>query len=79
MTTAPGDANGAESVDLRFLTRDVSAEEAAAVTAVIVAAVREEESAPPPPARSEWSHPRSAVRAPVEVGPGRWAGSARCR
>ena len=42
MTTAPGDSNGAEAVDLRFLTRDVTAEEAAAVTAVVVAAVGEE-------------------------------------
>jgi hypothetical protein len=79
MTTAPGDSNGAESVDLRFLTRDVTAEEAAAVTAVVVAAVGEERSVPARPARSDWSHPRSAVRAAVEVGPGRWAGSARCR
>jgi hypothetical protein len=79
MTTGSANANGAESVDLRFVTRDVSAEEAAAVTAVVVAAVREEQSVPPAPARSAWSHPRSAVRAPIEVGPGRWAGSARCR
>ena len=41
MTTAPGEPNGAESIDLKFLTRNVSAEEAAAVTAVLVAAVRE--------------------------------------
>ena len=79
MTTASGSPNGADSVDLRFLTGDVTAEEAAAVTAVVVAAVHEEQAAPPPRARSDWSHPRSAVRAPVEVGPGRWAGSARCR
>ncbi|MBM7504127.1 acyl-CoA carboxylase epsilon subunit [Agromyces aurantiacus] len=77
MTTASGEANGAESIDLTFLTRRVSADEAAAVTAVLVAAVREEQSAPPPPARSEWAHPRSAVRPPIEVGPRRWAFSAR--
>lgn len=79
MTTASGAPNDADSVDLRFLTRDVTADEAAAVTAVVVAAVHDEQAAPPPLARSDWSHPRSAVRAPIEVGPGRWAGSARCR
>jgi hypothetical protein len=79
MTTASGAPDGADSVDLRFLSRDVTAEEAAAVTAVVVATVHDEQAAPPPPARSDWSHPRSAVRAPIEVGPGRWAGSARCR
>lgn len=79
MTTASETPNGADSVDLRFLTRDVTAEEAAAVTAVVVAAVQQEQAAPLPPARNDWSHPRSAVRAPIEIGPGRWAGSARCR
>ncbi|MFE5672415.1 acyl-CoA carboxylase epsilon subunit [Agromyces sp. NPDC056523] len=73
MTTASGDANDAASIDLKFRTRDVTAEEAAAVTAVIVAAVGEEQVAPPPPARSEWAHPRGAARPPVEVGPRRWA------
>lgn len=77
MTTASGEPNGAEPIDLRFLTRDVTAEEAAAVTAVIVAAVREEQGAPPPPARSAWSHPRNALRPPIEVGPGRWGSALR--
>jgi hypothetical protein len=77
MTTAPGEPDGAESIDLKFKTRNVSAEEAAAVTAVLVAAVHEERAVPPPAARSEWSHPRAAVRPPVEVGPRRWAYSAR--
>ena len=78
MTTASGDASdAASSIDLKFLTRDVSAEEAAAVTAVIVAAVGEEQAAPPPPGRSEWAHPRGAVRPQVEVGPRRWAMSVR--
>ena len=76
MTTATGNGNDAESIDLRFLTTDVSPEEAAAVTAVIVAAVREEHAAPPPEPRSDWAHPRNAVRSPIEVGPGRWALSA---
>lgn len=77
MTTASGQADGAESIDLKFLTRDVSAEEAAAVTAVLVSAVHDEQAAPPPPARSEWAHPRSALRPPIDVGPRRWAYSAR--
>ena len=77
MTTAPGEANDAESIDLKFLTRNVSAEQAAAVTAVLVAAVREEHAGPPPAGRSEWAHPRAALRPPVEVGPRRWAFSAR--
>ncbi|HEX6955843.1 MAG TPA: acyl-CoA carboxylase epsilon subunit [Agromyces sp.] len=77
MTTASGEPNGAEPIDLRFLTRDVSAEEAAAVTAVLMAAVREEPSAPPASARSAWSHPRNALRPPIEVGPGRWESALR--
>ena len=77
MTTASGKPNGAESIDLRFLSRGVSAEEAAAVTAVLVATVRDERAAPPPAGRSEWAHPRSAVRPHIEVGPRRWAHSAR--
>lgn len=77
MTTASGEPNGAEPIDLRFLTRDVSAEEAAAVTAVLMAAVREEPSALPAPARSAWSHPRNALRPPIEVGPGRWGSALR--
>ena len=77
MTTASGEPNGAESIDLSFLSRGVSAEEAAAVTAVLVATVRDEGAAPPPAGRSEWAHPRSAVRPHIEVGPRRWAHSAR--
>jgi hypothetical protein len=77
MTLASGDPEGAEAIDLRFLTRDVSAEEAAAVTAVVLAAVGEEQSAPPPPSRSEWSHPRNALRPTIEVGPGRWSSALR--
>lgn len=77
MTTAPGEPNGAESIDLKFLTRNVSAEEAAAATAVLVAAVREEQAVPPPAGRSQWAHPRAAVRPPIEVGPRRWTFSAR--
>lgn len=77
MTTASGEPNGAEPIDLRFLTRDVSAEEAAAVTAVILAAVGEVEATPAPASRSAWSHPRNALRPPIEVGPGRWESALR--
>ena len=77
MTTASGEAEGAESIDLRFLSRGVSAEEAAAVTAVLVATVHDEPAAPPHAGRSEWAHPRSALRPHVEVGPHRWTHSAR--
>jgi hypothetical protein len=77
MTTASGEANGAESIDLKFLSRGVSAEEAAAVTAVLAATVHDEQAAPPPAGRSEWAHPRSALRPYIEVGPRRWAHSAR--
>ena len=69
MTTATGNGNDAESIDLRFLTKDVPVEEAAAVTAVLVAAVREEHAAPPPEPRSDWAHPRNAVRSPIEPAP----------
>ncbi|MGR2753296.1 acyl-CoA carboxylase epsilon subunit [Agromyces arachidis] len=77
MSIAAAGPNGDESVDLRFVTADVSPEEAAAVTAVIVAAVHEEQAAPPPPARSAWSHPRNALRPPIEVGAGRWSAALR--
>ena len=77
MSTVSGASDGAEAFDLRFVTRDVSPEAAAAVTAVLVAAVGEEQSAPPPPARSDWSHPRNALRPRVEVGPGRWSSALR--
>lgn len=77
MTTAPGEANGAASIDLKFLSRGVTAEEAAAVTAVLVATVHDEQAAPPRAGRSEWAHPRSALRPQIEVGPRRWVHSAR--
>ena len=77
MTTASGEADGAESIDLKFLSRGVSAEEAAAVTAVLVATVHDEPAALPSAGRSEWAHPRSALRPPIEVGPRRWTHSAR--
>ena len=71
--TPDGDAT---VVDLRILTRGVTAEQAAAVTAVLVAAVAEDAAAlamVEEPVRSEWASPRHALRRPVEVGRGRWA------
>ncbi|BDZ53783.1 acyl-CoA carboxylase epsilon subunit [Agromyces marinus] len=65
------------ALDLRFATRNVTAEEAAAVTAVLVQAIAEGDPEPVPERRSEWSHPRNAVRSPIVVGPGRWVASAR--
>jgi hypothetical protein len=76
MTSASPDGAD-EALDLRFVTRDVTAEEAAAVTAVLVGAVREDRGAPEPAPRNDWSHPRNALRPRLEVGTGRWAASAR--
>ncbi|WP_353828573.1 acyl-CoA carboxylase epsilon subunit [Agromyces sp. SYSU T0242] len=76
MTSASPEGD-AETLDLRFLTRDVTPEEAAAVTAVMVATVHEDREVPEPQRRSDWSHPRGALRPRIEVGPGRWVGSAR--
>ncbi|WP_438855356.1 acyl-CoA carboxylase epsilon subunit [Agromyces sp. M3QZ16-3] len=76
MTSASTDGD-AESLDLRFLTRDVKAEEAAAVTAVLAATVRESQGEHEPAPRNDWSHPRNALRPRIEVGRGRWAASAR--
>ncbi|MRX42924.1 acyl-CoA carboxylase epsilon subunit [Agromyces kandeliae] len=76
MTSAPQEGD-AEALDLRFLTRDVRADEAAAVTAVLATTVREAHGEYEVTPRSEWSHPRNALRPRVEVGPGRWAASGR--
>jgi hypothetical protein len=77
MTTASSAANDAETLDLRFVTKDVTAEEAAAVTAVLLASVREQHAVPPTPVRNDWAHPRRALRSAVEPGPGRWASPLR--
>ncbi|GAA1055621.1 hypothetical protein GCM10017608_22750 [Agromyces luteolus] len=76
MTSASPEGD-AEALELRFLTRDVTADEAAAVTAVLVTTVREARGEHEVPSRNDWSHPRNALRPRVEVGPGRWAASAR--
>ena len=77
MTTASGEAEGAESIDLRFLSRGVSAEEAAAVTAVLVATVHDEPAAPPHAGRRAERGCAHSLRPHVEVGPHRWTHSAR--
>lgn len=76
MTSASPEGDD-EALDLRFLTRDVTPEEAAAVTAVLVRTVREAQSGDEPAPSNDWSHPRNALRPRIEVGHGRWAGSAR--
>ncbi|MFC9917603.1 acyl-CoA carboxylase epsilon subunit [Agromyces binzhouensis] len=76
MTSAPQEGD-AQALDLRFLSRDVTADEAAAVTAVLVATVREAQGEHEVTPRNDWSHPRNALRPRVEVGPGRWTASAR--
>ncbi|RXZ43191.1 acyl-CoA carboxylase epsilon subunit [Agromyces binzhouensis] len=76
MTSAPQEGD-AQALDLRFLSRDVTADEAAAVTAVLVATVRDAHGEHEVTPRNDWSHPRNALRPRVEVGPGRWTASAR--
>ncbi|GAA1059507.1 acyl-CoA carboxylase epsilon subunit [Agromyces bracchium] len=76
MTSASPEGD-ADSLDLRFLTREVTAEESAAVTAVLAATVRDAQGDHEPTPRNDWSHPRNALRPRIEVGPGRWAASAR--
>ncbi|KRE26024.1 acyl-CoA carboxylase epsilon subunit [Agromyces sp. Soil535] len=64
---------------IRFVTRDVSDEEAAAVTAVLLAALEEGTAAAPvaEPARAPWVQSAGALRTPFPVGPGNWVRSAR--
>ena len=80
-TTATRVAAGDDRVDaIRFVTRQVSDEEAAAVTAVLLAALDEaggaaaidEESR-----RDPWVRSGNALRAPIEVGRGAWSRSTR--
>ncbi|GAA4367519.1 acyl-CoA carboxylase epsilon subunit [Agromyces bauzanensis] len=69
----------ARAADLRFVTRDVTHEEAAAVTAVILAAIDEQsvEASVAEPARDAWVQSAHALRSPIAVGPGSWARSVR--
>ncbi|HEY6800823.1 MAG TPA: acyl-CoA carboxylase epsilon subunit [Agromyces sp.] len=77
-TDATVDAD-ARAAQLRFVTRDVSHEEAAAVTAVVLASLDEHtgEASEPEPTRDPWVRSGRALRAPLEVGPGAWKRSAR--
>jgi len=77
---APGSDEADARVDtIRFVTRDVSDEEAAAVTAVLLAALDEGTAVAPvaEPARNPWVQSAGALRAPFPVGPGSWGRSAR--
>ena len=77
ISNAPGDV-GASA--FRFVSRNVSAEEAAAVTAVLLTALDEEASAAAFAAelgRDPWVRSARALRAPIDVGPGNWRRSAR--
>ena len=73
-----GAAEGDErAAALRFVTRDVTDEEAAAVTAVLLAALDEgvPEAAAEEAGRDRWVRSSGAMRAPLAVGPGNWARS----
>ena len=76
-----GDAEGDARVDaIRFVTRQVSDEEAAAVTAVLLAALDEAGGAAAideEPRRDPWVRSGNALRAPIEVGRGAWSRSTR--
>ena len=72
------DADDERADAIRFVTRDVSDEEAAAVTAVVLAALDDAAGAPvAEAARDPWVRSAGSLRAPFPVGPGRWARSAR--
>ena len=75
--TSHSDAESA--TDLRFVTPDVSAEEAAAVTAVLLAAIDdgEVEASVPEPVRDHWVRSGDALRTPFQTGPGRWQRAGR--
>ncbi len=69
----------ARGVDLRFVTRQVTEQEAAAVTAVIITALDEASTAQPMAelGRHPWVQSGGALRSPVSVGPGNWRRAAR--
>jgi hypothetical protein len=74
---AGADEADARADAIRFVTRDVSDEEAAAVTAVLLAALDEAATsahvADPP--RNAWVQSARALRTPFAVGPGAWGRS----
>ena len=58
---------------IRFVTRDLSDEEAAAVTAVLLATIDETTiAASVEPTRNAWVRSAGALRTPLAVGPGEW-------
>ena len=72
------DEGDARATAIRFVTRDVSDEEAAAVTAVLLAALDETTvAASVEPARNAWVRSAGALRTPLDVGPGAWGRTGR--
>ncbi|AWB95930.1 hypothetical protein DCE93_09865 [Agromyces badenianii] len=65
---------------LRFESRTVTPDDAAAVTAVLLAALDEEASVAASvdePRRDAWVRSGTAMRRPIDVGPGRWVRTGR--
>ena len=76
---AGADEADARADAIRFVTRDVSDEEAAAVTAVLLATLDESATSAPvvDPARNAWVQSARALRTPFAVGPGAWGRAGR--
>ncbi|MBT2500337.1 acyl-CoA carboxylase subunit epsilon [Agromyces sp. ISL-38] len=79
MTDITPHSDADSATDIRFVTPNVSAEEAAAVTAVLLAAIDEgeAEASVPEPVRDHWVRSGGALRTPFQTGPGRWERSGR--
>ena len=76
--SAGTDEADARAAAIRFVTRDVSDEEAAAVTAVLLATLDETTiAASVEPARNAWVRSAGALRTPLAVGPGEWGRTGR--
>ena len=76
--SAGTDEADARAAAIRFVTRDVSDEEAAAVTAVLLATLDETTvAAYVEPARNAWVRSAGALRTPLAVGPGEWGRTGR--
>jgi hypothetical protein len=76
LTDADTEAD-ARAADLRFVTPNVTHEEAAAVTAVLLAVIDEQavEASVTEPTRNRWVRSGRALRSPIAVGNGNWARS----
>jgi len=74
-----GTESDARAAAIRFVTRDVTDEEAAAVTAVLLATLDETAVAASvdEPARNAWVQSAGALRTPLAVGPGAWGRTGR--